>query len=119
MLFASPWLPESFFEGQMATQAGRSGAIFWADIVGTATLAMLVTLVIGWRGSSTIVEGLKTGALVNFMVWLGVDLILYANLTIVELNGIMVDSVLELVRGGVAGAAIALVSGGSRGAEAG
>lgn len=120
MLFASVrWLPTSFFEGLMATEAGRSGAILWADIVGTATLAMLLTLVIGWTGSSTIVEGLKTGALVNFMVWLGVDLILYANLTIVELNGIMVDPVLELVRGGVAGAAIALVSRGSGGAEAG
>ena len=69
-----------FFEGQMASPGlTREAPILWAGVVGTLSIAMLVTLAIGWTGGSSAMDGLKTGALVGFLFWLGADLLIYAN----------------------------------------
>jgi hypothetical protein len=109
----------SFFEGQMAS-AGltREAPVLWADAVGTLSIALLVTLVIGWTGGSSMMDGLKTGALVGFLFWLGADLIFYANFNFSTLTGALADSVVELIHWGIAGAAIAAVNGGGGGGEA-
>ena len=109
----------SFFEGQMAS-AGltREAPVLWADALGTLSIALLVTLAIGWTGGSSMMDGLKTGALVGFLFWLGADLIFYANFNFSTLTGALADSVVELIHWGIAGAAIGAVSGGGGGAEA-
>ena len=109
----------SFFEGQMAS-AGllREAPILWAAVVGTLSIAMLVTLAIGWTGGASMMDGLKTGALVGFLFWLGGDLIIYANFNFSTLTGALADPVVELIRWGIAGAAIGAVSGGGGGGEA-
>ena len=109
-----------FFEGQMGSATGltREAPIWWADVVGTLSIAMLVTLAIGWTGGSSMMDGLKTGALVGFLFWLGADLILYAHFNFSTLTGALADPVVELIHWGIAGAAIGVVSGGGGGGEA-
>jgi hypothetical protein len=104
----------SFFEGQAgwATGLPREDTILWASAVGLLTIAMLITLAIGWTGGSSMMDGLKTGALVGFLVWFGVDMIIYANFNFGTLTVQLVDPFVELMRSGLAGAAIGAVSGG-------
>ena len=109
----------SFFEGQMSSaDLPREAPVLWAGIVGTLANAMLVTLAIGWTGGSSMMDGLKTGALVGFLMWLAADLIIYANFDFSMLTGALADSVAELVHWAVAGAAIGAVIGGSGGEAA-
>ena len=90
-----------------ATGVGRETVLLWATILGMLSLSCLVTLAIGWSGASTVLEGLKIGAIVGFLVWFGVDLIFYGNFHLSKLAATMVDPILELVRTGIAGAVIA------------
>ena len=110
----------SFFEGQAgwATGLPREDTILWASAVGLLTIAMLITLAIGWTGGSSMMDGLKTGALVGFLVWFGVDMIIYANFNFGTLTVQLVDPFVELMRSGLAGAAIGAVSGGGGSEEA-
>jgi hypothetical protein len=95
-----------------ATGVGREANLIWAVALGTLSLAALVTLAIGSRaGSPTIGGGVKTGAIVGFLVWFGVDFIHYGITNISNLTATIVDPLLELVRTGIAGAVIAAVLG--------
>ena len=118
VLFVLGWLFwmvlfAGFFEGVAGSATGvpKEPPVMWAFILGTLILAALYTLVIQWRGDSTIMDGLKTGALVGFLLWFGVDLILFSAWNVTTLTGVIADSILELVRTGVAGAAIVAVAG--------
>jgi hypothetical protein len=101
----------SFFEGQTAGAVGRDAPVLWAAVVGTLSLAMLVTLVVGWSDSASMMEGFRTGALVGFLVWFVVDLIIFANFEFSTLAGSVSDALVESVRTGIGGAAIGAVLG--------
>ncbi len=61
-----------------ATGVVKDPQVVWAIAVGTLSYAALLTLAIGTRAASTtIVEGLKIGAIVGFLMWFGADLIIY------------------------------------------
>jgi hypothetical protein len=90
-----------------ATGVGRDAVLLWASILGIMSISCLVTLALGWSGASSLLDGLKTGAIVGFLVWFGVNLIFYANFNLSNLTGALVDPVLELIRTGIAGAVIA------------
>ena len=80
--------------------------------MGSLSYAALVTLAIGSRaGSSNIGAGLKIGAVVGFLLWFTVDFILYGVTNVTNLTRAVVDPLLELVRGGIAGGVIAVVLG--------
>ena len=118
ILFVLGWLFwtvlfAGFFEGQMGSAQGvpKEPPVWWAQIVGTLALAALYTLIIQWRGASSVIEGMKTGAIAGFLIWLGVDLILFSVWNVNTLGGSLVDPVLELVRTGIAGGVIAAVAG--------
>jgi hypothetical protein len=67
----------------------------WAVALGSLAYAALITFVIGNRaGPLSIGTGAKIGALVGFLMW-------FANLT-----RTLVDPLLEIVHGGIGGAAI-------------
>ena len=100
-----------FFEGHMAGAVAREAPVMWAAIVGTFSIAMLVTLAIGWTDSASVGAGFMIGALVGFLVWFGADLIIFANFEFSTLTGSVADAVVELVRTGIAGAAIGMVAG--------
>ena len=118
VLFVLGWLFwtvlfAGFFEGQMGSATGvlKEPPVIWAEILGILSLAALYTLVIQWRGDSTVMDGLKTGAIVGFLLWFGVDFILFSFQNVGTLTGSIVDPILELVRTGIAGAAIVAVAG--------
>ena len=117
VLHAVGWLIFSkLFAAFYAANAGsasgvdRTDQIIWAVAVGNLAYAALVTLVIQWRGSSvSIGKGAATGAIVGFLIWCYVDFIFYGSSNVANLTRTMVDPLLEIVHGGVGGAAIAAV----------
>lgn len=95
-----------------ATGVARDPQLVWAVALGSLSYAALVTLAIGSRaGSSNIGAGVKNGALVGFLLWFTVDFILYGVTNVTNLTRAVVDPLLELVRGGIAGGVIAVVLG--------
>ena len=95
-----------------ATGVYRDNPVIWALALGTLSYAALLTLAIGTRGgSTTIVDGLKIGAIVGFLMWFGSDFIHYGIANIANLTATIADSLLELVRAGISGAIIAAVLG--------
>ncbi len=101
-----------------ATGMWKDPQVMWAIAVGTLSYAALITLAIETRaGSTTIVEGLKVGAIVGFLMWFGADLIIYGIWNVWNLTAAIVDSLLELVRGGIGGVVIAAVLGKIAGAQ--
>ncbi|MGD8361448.1 MAG: hypothetical protein PVJ04_08465 [Gemmatimonadota bacterium] len=123
VLFVLGWLIwmvlfAGFFEGQTGTAMGvpKDPPVMWAQILGTLSLAALYTLIIQWRGDSTVMDGLKTGAIAGFLLWFGVDIILFSVWNVSTLTGTISDSILELVRTAITGAVIVAVAG-KKGAE--
>ena len=97
--------------GGGAVGVTRPEMITWALIVGTLLYGVLVTLALEWRGSKSVVDALITGAVVGALLWGASDFTHYALNTMNNLQATIADTVLEGVRAGVAGAAIALVLG--------
>jgi hypothetical protein len=72
--------------------------VIWAIALGTLSYAALLTLAIGTRaGSAMIVDGLKIGAIMGFMMWFGVDFIHYGIGNVSNLTATIADSLLELI----------------------
>ena len=95
-----------------ATGVARDQQLVWAVALGSLSYAALVTLAIESRaGSSNMGAGLKIGAVVGFLLWFTVDFILYGITNVSNLTRAVVDPLLELVRGGIAGGIIAVVLG--------
>lgn len=92
-----------------ATGLARASTLWWAIALGTLSLATLVTLAVGWSGAKSAGQGFRIGAIVGFLVWFGVDFILYGNLNISTINIPLVDPLLGIVRTGIGGAVIATV----------
>ncbi len=103
-----------FFAANRGSAIGveRDTLVIWAVALGTVSYAALLTLAIGTRaGAATIVEGLKIGAIVGFLMWFGVDFIHYGIGNVSNLTATLVDPLLELIRAGISGAVIAAVLG--------
>ena len=95
-----------------ATGVERDTQVIWAVALGSVSYAALLTLAIGTRaGSTTIVEGLKIGAIVGFLLWFTADFTIYGIQNVSNLTATIADSLLELIRGGIAGAVVAAVLG--------
>jgi hypothetical protein len=93
-----------------ATGVDREAPILWAMILGTLMYAKLVTLALVSRGENlSLVDGAKAGAVVGLLLWGTADFILFGLSNLNTLTGTIADTLLEAVRGGVAGAIIALV----------
>ncbi len=95
-----------------ATGVDREAPIIWAAIVGTLFYAVLLTLALeSGGGSKSLGGGLKTGIVVGALIWGTADFILYGYFNLSNLTGTIADTVLEGVRGGIAGAVIAITLG--------
>lgn len=108
MLFAD------FFAANAGTAEGvqREEQIIWAMALGTLLYAALITLMMDARGGPvSLANGLKTGAIVGFLLWGTVDFIYFGFTNLNNLTAVIADTVLEAVRGGIAGAVIAVVLG--------
>jgi hypothetical protein len=98
-----------FFEARMLVTF-RDAPIWWAAIASGVVHGALLTLVVGWAGAQSAVEGLKVGAVVGFLLWLGADLILYGVYEYATLAAVLADAVISAVPYGAAGGAIAAVA---------
>ena len=94
-----------------AAGVAREPQLLWVAALSNVPFAALVTLVIERGGSSTIGGGVKIGAMVGFLVWGGVALVHYADMTIFDLTATILDPLLSSVHFGVGGGAIAAVLG--------
>jgi hypothetical protein len=91
-----------------ATGVAREPQLFWAVALGALSYGALLTLVIGSRASSlTIGAGIKIGAIVSFLLWFTADFMLYGISNVGNLTTTIVDPLLELVPGAIAGGVIA------------
>ncbi len=106
-------LVADFFASNMGSATGvmRDTQLLWAVIIGTASYTALIALALGAQsGELTIAGGLKVGAIVGFLVWLSVDFILFGIMNVNTLTIAIVDPILEAIRAGITGAAIAAVA---------
>jgi hypothetical protein len=106
------WAFASFYaaNGGSATGVDRSGELFWAMALANLAYAALVMFAIGNRaGTLSIGEGAKIGAIVGFLLWFTADFIIYSTTNIANLTRTVVDPLLEIVHGSIAGAIIAAV----------
>jgi len=93
-----------------ATGVPRESLLTWAVALGALSYGVLLTLAIGLRGGdSTVGTGIKTGAIVGFLVWFTADFMLYGISNVLNLTGALVDPLLEVVPSAITGAAIAVV----------
>ena len=101
----------SFYEANLSGAADlmRETPLIWASVLGNLALAVLVTLAIDQTRSHSLVQGLKVGAIVGFLVWFGVHFNMYSSLELTNLTVIIVGPFLELIRTGITGAVIGLV----------
>jgi hypothetical protein len=101
----------NFYAANAGTASGvdRPAELMWAVVLGSFGYAALICYAMGARAASGLGAGLKTGAVVGFLMWFSVDFILYGVANVSNLARTTVDPLLELIRGGIAGAAIGLV----------
>lgn len=96
--------------GGTATGVYREAQIVWAVVVGALAYAALILYAL--RGSAATLDvtgAAKTGATVGFLIWLCADFTLYGISNINNLTLAIVDPLVELVRGGITGAAVAVI----------
>jgi hypothetical protein len=92
-----------------ATGVPRDPNLTWAVALGNLSVAVLLTLAIGWARVASIAAGFRVGATVGFLMWFGVDFILYGINNVSNLTATIVDPLLELVHNGITGAIIVAV----------
>jgi uncharacterized membrane protein len=96
-----------------ATGVMRENQVLWSLVVGYLFYAYLIVYALRFRsGAGSISQGFLIGASVGFLVWASVDFIFYGIANINNLTLTIVDPLVELIHGGIAGAAIAAVRGG-------
>ena len=93
-----------------ATGVDRASEVMWAVVLGAFAYAALICYAMGRRGAMGLAEGFKVGAIVGFLLWVCADFTLYGVENVSNLTRTMVDPLLEVVHGGIGGAAIALVA---------
>ena len=95
-----------------ATGVAREPQLLWAVALGALSYSALVTLAIGTRArSANIGAGIKIGAVVGFLLWFTADFMFYGISNVGNLTSTVVDPLIELVPGAVAGGVIAAVLG--------
>ena len=91
-----------------ATDVDRDPQILWAGVVASFAYAALILVALrGHTGSLDITSGMKIGATVGFLLWACADFTFYSISNVNNLTLTIVDPLVELVHGGIAGAAIA------------
>jgi uncharacterized membrane protein len=96
--------------GGSATGVDRGGELVWAVALGDLAYAALIMFALGNRGgSASIGDTAWVGATVGFLLWFTADFTIYGITNIANLTRTVVDPLLEIVHGGIGGAAIAAV----------
>lgn len=103
------WLLGDFYaaNGGSATGVSRDPQIVWAAAVGALAYAALILFALkSQAASANVSSGMKAGAVVGFLIWVCADFTLYGITNLNNLTLTIVDPLVELVRGGIVGAAL-------------
>jgi hypothetical protein len=93
-----------------ATGVAREPQLIWAVALGALSYSALVTLAIEIRRRAlNIRAGIKTGAVVGFLLWCTADFMFYGISNVGDLTSTLVDPFVELVPGAIAGGVVAAV----------
>ena len=104
----------SFYAANTGSATGvmRETQVMWAMAVGYIFYAYLIIFAMRFRPGSGTTGGFLIGAAVGFLLWGTVDFVFYGISNINNLTVTIVDPLVEIVHGGIAGAVIAAVRGG-------
>jgi hypothetical protein len=92
-----------------ATNVARETPVMWAQILGCVLYGAAITLAIQGKGETAdVMAGLTTGAIVGLLIWGTADFTLFSINHVNNLTATIADVVLEVVRGGITGAVVAL-----------
>ena len=95
-----------------AADVVRQPLLVWAVAIGVLSYSALITLAIGSRaGSLNVGTGIKSGAVIGFLLFSSADFMLFGITNIMNLTSTVLDLLLELVHGAIAGGVIAAVLG--------
>jgi hypothetical protein len=94
-----------------ATGVDRPSELKWAVLLGSLAYAALICYAMGARNAAGLGAGFMVGAIVGFLMWFSVDFTLYGIQNVANLTRTVVDPFLEIIHGGIGGAAIGLVAG--------
>ncbi len=88
--------------------------VFWALILSNLASGFLLSFVINWSNSTTVMSGVKIGGVIGFLFAFGIDFSFYSMTTIYpDLTPIFVDiiaySVMSAITGGVVAWVMAMV----------
>jgi hypothetical protein len=106
------WAVAAFYVANAgsATGAYRSEVLYWAVALANLAYAALIMYAIGNRtGTLSILKGTMIGAVVGFLLWCTADFMFYGYTHLSNLTKTVVDPLLEIVHGGIAGAVVAAV----------
>jgi hypothetical protein len=101
-----------FFVAQMGTATGvqKTEMEWWPLVLGNFSIAFLLTYIFTrWADISTMVPGIKAGALVGFLMALGWDMTTYDTTNIIRLPGALADVLIVTVMMAIVGGVIGLV----------
>jgi len=87
--------------------------VLWI-LVGQAGMGVLLTLVIHWRGSTSLAGGAWTGVVFGLLMAIGYDFAHYGTSNLWSLRATLADPFITAVLFGVSGAAVGYVLGQSR-----
>jgi hypothetical protein len=92
------------------TGVARDSPVIWAVFVGALSYGALVALAIGSRPSLVGVgAGMRIGAIVGFLLWCTANFMFFGISDVGTLTSTIIDPLLELVPGAMAGGTVALV----------
>ncbi|MEZ4775574.1 MAG: hypothetical protein R3D00_20480 [Bacteroidia bacterium] len=110
-LFYEPLLG-SFFEAHGTNPTAREMPLMLLLVVASLIWAALYTLIfMRWAGISTFMGGLKAGAIIGGLIGLSMNLEFFALNTNMDYLSVIVDTIVWVLRFGLAGGAIGWVLG--------
>ena len=80
-------------------------------VIGEFLAALTLAVILGWAGVRTVGEGIQKGAIFGFLVALSIGFVWLGTANVSTLASTLVDSLVNAVRFGVAGAVVGMLLG--------
>jgi hypothetical protein len=105
-----------FFAANAGTATGvpKMPFDFVSLAIGQLAWGAALTLILGWASASSVGQAARVSAIVGLLFFFGIDLTMFATTNTSTLKAAVVDPILAAVLFGMAGAAIAAVTGKKR-----